>query len=123
MSDDAEERRQQDLRDLEFYSQRVRPTVSDLLRTNELSRKNNRISLSADKSRERSRDGQRLRMPASLADIYADSRFGAERPQSEERHSAATIAWTEVVWMLFAVAIVLGLWAGDVDLVIRALVF
>lgn len=58
MADDIEERRQQDLRDLEFYGQRVRPTASDLLRTNGLSPKNNKISLQADKSSERGNDGE-----------------------------------------------------------------
>jgi hypothetical protein len=38
--------------------QRVRPTVSDLLRTNGLARKNNKISLQADKSSERGNDGE-----------------------------------------------------------------
>lgn len=121
--DDAEERRQQDLRDLEFYSQRVRPTASDLLRTNALSRKNNRISLQTDKSRERNREAQGLRTPASLADIYADTRYGAERLEAEERRSAAMAARTEVIWLLIGAAVVLAVWSGNINRVIGALVF
>jgi hypothetical protein len=124
MPDDRDERRRQDLRDFEFYSQRVRPTVSDLLRTNELSWKNNRISLRTDKSRERGRGVEGLRTPVSFADIYADSRHGAERGEGEARQSAPT-AKSETVWLLIAAAITLIVFgcAGSIDRAIEALVF
>lgn len=126
MSDDPEEeRRRQNLRDLEFFSQRVRPTVSDLLRTNELSWKNNKISLRADKSREFGRASHGLRTPASLADIYADSRHGAERSGLEDRRSAAMTARADVTWLLVAavVASVLASWTNNISRIIEALVF
>lgn len=125
MADDMEERRRQDLRDLAFYGQRVRPTASDLLRTNELALKNNKIPLQADKSREHGRGVDGLRAPASLAEIYSDSRYGTERSGGETLQAAATKAKTEIVWLLVSAAIILGIvgWVGSIDRAIEALVF
>lgn len=125
MADDIEERRRQDLRDLEFYGQRVRPTASDLLRTNELALKNNKISLQTDKSREHGRGVEGLRAPASLAEIYSDSRYGAEQGGGETLQATATKAKTEIVWLLVSAAIILGIVgrAGSIDRVIEAFVF
>lgn len=124
MADDTEERRRQDLRDLEFYGQRVRPTASDLLRTNEFALKNNKISLHTDKSRERGRGVEGLRTPASLAEIYRDSRYGEQRG-GETLEAAATKAKTEIVCLLVSAAIVLGVVgrAGGAGRAIEALVF
>jgi len=125
MADDNEERRLQDLRDFEFYSQRVRPTASDLLRTNELAFKNNKISLRSDKTDERGRGVEGLRTPASLADIYRDSRWGAERSGGEAFQSSAKTAKTEAIWLLVAAAIILGIAGrgGSIDRTIEALAF
>lgn len=125
MADDMEERRRQDLRDLEFYRRRLRPTASDLLRTNELSFKNNKISLQTDKSRERDRDAEGLRAPASLAEIYTDSRYGAERHGGESLQSPPTKAKTEIAWLAVAAGIILGVFGRVVSLdrVVEALVF
>ena len=81
MSDPQEKRRQQDSRDLEFYSKRMRPSVTDLLRTNASSRKYHeydRFSAGTDRLKDRrSADGD-FWSPTSLLDIYADPRYRAD---------------------------------------------
>lgn len=124
MADNSEERRQKDLRDFEFYSKRVRPTASDLWRTNELSRKNNKISAHADKLGERGREFQGSHAPASLAEIYADRRYGTDRSDSTDPGAAISASRAEIVWLALAAAVVLlAGWSGSTQRVIEAIVF
>lgn len=120
--DDIEERRLQDQRDLEFFSKRIRPTVGDLLRANELSRKNNKIPLEADRT-----DRQRLESlyaPATLADIYANRRRTTGHDHGDATDHRATTAKTEILWLVVAVAVVfLGAWTGNPGRIVEAIVF
>lgn len=122
MSDDLEERRLQDQRDLEFFSKRIRPTVGDLLRTNELSKNNNQISLEPDEA-----DRQRLKglnVPATLVDIYANRRRTTDYFRAYATDRGATNAKTEILWLVVAITVVLlAAWTSSPIRIVEAIVF
>ena len=120
--DDIEERRLQEQRDLEFFSKRIRPTVGDLLRTNDFSNRNNRISL--DSNNAVRHPLKSLNAPATLVDIYASPRPTRDHLSPDAVDRGATTAKTEILWLTIAVAVVLlAAWTGDPARIVEAIVF
>ena len=75
MPDDREDRRKKDLRDLEFYRQRVRPSATDLWRTLEKPRGNSEAILAKRASGARSNGRLGLTTPSSIAEVQEDSQL------------------------------------------------
>jgi hypothetical protein len=109
MRDDKEERRQKDLRDLEFYRQRVKPSATDLWRILEQPRKG-RDSTLASRGRGGRADGRlELTTPSSIADVQATMPRPSNRWASAESADRTTAGRNEgdAIWPLIATLIVL----------------
>ena len=118
MSDDKEERRQQDLRDFEFYKRRVRPTASDLWRIIDDPGKNH-MTGSERRCWDRDHDhgNNNSRSPTSLIDVH-------DRPR-RDRGIVASAPKSDTVWSLVSAAIVLGLLglSGKIDRLVSDFAF
>lgn len=129
MADDGEKRRLQDQRDLEFFSKRVMPTASDLLRTTRFPYKYNTIGFSSKKSLERSRRHQTIDAPASLGEVLNDDGYRRDEEVHQETvpsvQKAETGSNDDPMLPLVAAIIVLILlaWGEDVGRLPAALVF
>jgi hypothetical protein len=127
MRDDREERRQKDLRDLEFYRQRVKPSATELWRTLEQPRNGPDATL-ASRGRGGRADGRlELTTPSSIADVQAVMPRPASRWASAESVDPTAAGRTEgdAIWPLVATLIVLVVLAltNNVDKVATILPF
>jgi hypothetical protein len=106
MPDDREDRRQKDLRDLEFYRQRVRPSATDLWRTLERPRSSSETILAKRAPGGRSDGRLGLTTPSSIAELQDDGRlpgwssFAPGSPASDRTGGDA-------IWPLVCAVIVL----------------
>jgi hypothetical protein len=110
MRDDREERRQKDLRDLEFYRQRIKPSATELWRTFERPRKGREETLVRCERRRRG-DGRpdQLTTPSSIADVQTamprrSNRWASVGPAVR---IAANRSEGDAIWPLIAALMVL----------------
>ena len=124
--EDREDRRQRDLRDLEFYRQRVRPSAADLWRTLEKPRGNNETILAKRAPGARSDGRLGLTTPSSIAEMQTtmDSRLG-DWSSFEPGSPAPDRTDGDAIWPLVCAVIVLVVSAltGVLDRVATALPF
>ena len=124
--EDREDRRQKDLRDLEFYRQRVRPTAADLWRALERPRGNNETILAKRAPGARSDGRLGLTTPSSIAEVQAtmDSRLG-DRSSLKPGSPASDRTDGDAIWPLVCAVIVLVVSAltGILDRLATALPF
>jgi hypothetical protein len=106
MPDDREDRRQKDLRDLEFYRQRVRPSATDLWRTLERPRSNSAAILAKRAPGGRSDGRLGLTTPSSIAEVQEDSRLRGW-PSFEPGSPASDRTEADAIWPLVCAVIVL----------------
>jgi hypothetical protein len=106
MPDDREDRRQKDLRDLEFFRQRVRPSATELWRTREKPRSNSETILAKRAPGGRSDGRLGLTTPSSIAELQEDSQL---RGWSSFEPGSPTSDRTEgdAIWPLVCAVIVL----------------
>jgi hypothetical protein len=126
MPDDREDRRQQNLRDLEFYRQRVRPSATDLWRTLEKRRNTNDVTLSNREPAGRADGRLGLRTPSSMAEAQADFQSRSDRWESAEAgNSAVDSTGADAILPLVCALIVLAAlaWTGNVDRIASAFPF
>jgi hypothetical protein len=119
MSEDPEERRKKDLRDLEFYRQRLRPTIADLWRTIENSGENRVIIASAPRRKSPDSPKRPSKTLAYLVGLVTGRE--AEKGASGARNgnpATARANQTDVMWPLVAALIVL-LILGGTDMIAR----
>jgi hypothetical protein len=106
MSEDSEERRQKDLRDLEFYRQRIRPTAADLWRTIENSRENRVIIASTPRTKPGDAQKRWSRALSFLFEMLFGN--GAQNGASGPSESVGgQIDLADAIWPLVAALIVL----------------
>lgn len=106
MPDDREDRRQKDLRDLEFYRQRVRPSAADLWRTLEKPRHASESNLAKRAPGNRSDGRLGLTTPSSIAEVQEEG--GLRGWSSLERGSPASDRTeADAIWPLVCALIVL----------------
>jgi hypothetical protein len=124
--EDREERRQKDLRDFEFYRQRVRPSAADLWRTLEKPRSNSETILAKRAPGTRSDGRLGLTTPSSIAEVQAamDSRLQG-RSSFDPRSPVSDRTDGDAIWPLVCAVIVLVFSAltGILDRVATALPF
>jgi hypothetical protein len=106
MPDDREDRRQKDLRDLEFYRQRVRPSATDLWRTLERPRGNSEAILAKRAPGSRSDGRLGLTTPSSIAEVQEDSGLRGW-PSFEPGSPASDRTEADAIWPLVCAVIVL----------------
>lgn len=126
MSNDQEERRQQDLRDLEFYRKRIRLTSSDLWRVIENSHDRNVITELDRQSRENGDVSRTAQKPVAPPKPEAKKIPPALEQYSENLRQQATKMFDpEVVLPIAITAFVLVVlsWTGQIDKILSALIF
>jgi len=106
MPDDREDRRQKDLRDLEFFRQRVRPSATDLWRTLERPRGSSEAILAKRAPGGRPDERLGLTTPSSIAEVQEEGRLGGWQA-FEPGSPASDRTDADAIWPLVCAVIVL----------------
>ena len=126
MGDEREERRQQDLRDFEFYRRRLKPSATELFRLIDKPNNINVITKFDRQSRERDGGREPAAKPPEPKNIAMNVRPRPEWKYSGLlRRQAAEMVEAEVIWPLAAAVVVLGMvgWTGNLDRVMSVIAF
>jgi hypothetical protein len=116
MADDKEDRRQRNLRDLEFYRSRVRPSATDLWRTIEKAGYHRGLALPEQAAR--TPGASMLRTPSSMAEAqeYLDNRIAAVEAEQTDGDAIWPLACALIVLIALA-------WTDNLDRVASAFLF
>lgn len=123
---DKDERRRRDMRDLEFYRRRLRPTASELWRLIDKPKDIKVITESDRQASERYGGRRPIVDPPTPTKHEEKVRTQTDWPAATRlRSHAYELAGNELIWPMIAAMIILGLlgWTGNLDGVLPAMVF